>query len=1841
MKSLEDMLELKASFPESAAYVYKINALFPEEVREKIKASVRAQQHPDLDYIGTVIQYEQNGVFQIYTGNLFIKFTDGVSDRFITSFLEKCRLTPKKKLHFASNCHFVDTCYALNSDIFDLSLELLSLPEVEYCHPELVVNRRSYSDSDNNETYRKYTGRKNEWVFEKTKVFEAWKYTKGKGTTICIIDDGLDFRMSPFSKEGKIIAPKDMHDVGGTRLPRHQFSEKHGTAVASIAVSDDPNAFGIAPEACLMPIRATSLGSVLQSEAFYWAAKNGADIISCSWGPPDGDLFDNNLKNRVYPIPPHTDMAIRYAANKGRNGKGCLIVFAAGNGKERLENDLYAAHPDVIAVGSTNINDELAIYSDFGAPLHCCFPSGDYIVGTDNMLTKRPEGITVIDALKNEGYSDDDYYEYFDGTSASCPGVAGIAALVLSVNPALTRPEVKEILKNSCKTIGPLSGYRDGYSDDFGYGLIQADLAVANAAKSVINPLTLNTMKAASLHIGINTVDQKFYGGKVPDLNGCVPDMIELSKLFAELGYKTHTLRNSEATIQKIRDTILELGNALSPSGILVITYAGHGAPLQNKDNDDEATGKDQAWVTYDGFLLDDELNIIFSNLQANIRVLLLSDSCYSGSMLRALDLDSEFNTNRSITFEDVEEILALHNLSVKDLNVRGRSIVRPEPKASVKLISACTDDQPALESPAGGLFTLTLVNTFRQLQGVNINYLAFKDRILEKIGRRQQPQLENSGTPNPVFDAQFPFQIEPAGPVTLPGPAVNSTPLPSGNSMAQNVYHTGKFLSGNQVYSPGAAGRSIVSKPWDLAYQQALGNTETGFIEPDLVSNLYIQDDPSPTRGADDGYLDTYPRPGDDYPLNPFIWHLDDRHSGLKKANEEVFPGIRLGKRNYDGPDYLVKIGHIDTGIINNHPSLPVNLLDGKTFRLLGSDSDAFDKDVKIAIGEQQGHGNATASLLAGRWIDFETTDNAFQGFFGAIPYARILPVKISESVALLSGENFAKAVRYCIEQGCDVITMSMAGLPSKVMASVVNDAYEAGVVLVSAGSNSFSQGAGRLLPDKILYPARYDRVIAAVGVTFTQRPYLNRFNTPETRAAGGRYMQSCYGPESALPTCVAAYTPNVPFFNKIEKDSSNRYSYFVRSGGGTSSATPQIAAAAALYIQKYNTELENIAGSQRWKKAEIVRTAIFESADKNRGYKEYYGQGTLRAYEAVSDPAYAPQKIAKLLSGPARKAPERRNWFLGGIFNAYLGRSIAANNSRDLDKDIQEMLITEINQLVYLDEKLSEYRNIDFESEEEFDLGSNPDFVLQLVNSEQASEFLKTTLTSTYNLNKSTIPGFRNQGSLPGFDSYQLKGDIANVLITSTNQEFNIIKTTSYKDGFGDKGYFIDEIELEIPLSSGRGFGLPDISIDLQSHGDLQIHSAILLEEYFDDDIIVRWQFNDPAKSRSVSAGSHTNHYELKTLASGSAAHGGGLRGGGLFKKIVVKVVKWVAPKVADALIKPKDIEKLAEPLGDGKYEILIYDLNQKAFSTQSGWTDIRLIDQGTRDKIFEDIRKSNKAVLLCFHGLFGSIEKGFDELLTVPESRTMLSERHCNYVIVFNHPSIFHGIQKNAAEIASLVRDWKLDQKSCTVIAKSRGGLVARYLFEHQWSNDKSPFVLQKLIMCGTPNQGTKMASKENWESLFNFTTNVARFTFGLTAPVIPMILSAIKAISMGVVQLPGINDQEEESEVLRELNAKSQSAGKYFVFTSNYEPKRKLFKKLLDELIVDRAIFKGEYNDSVVPLQSAIFRKNEISNKVNLSPDQYYICDPGEQVSHFGYLDPKYGKTTEKLFLVLKG
>jgi hypothetical protein len=258
---------------------------------------------------------------------------------------------------------------------------------------------------------------------QKIDLPEAHRLARGNRILVAIIDSKIDASHPDLA--GAITASFDA-------AADNEAAHSHGTGMAG-AIAAHRNMLGTAPGVGLLTVRAFSAqaGSAEGTtfnilKGLDWAASQGARVVNMSFaGPPDPRLRDALAK-----------------ANK----KGMVLIAAAGNAGPNSPPLFPAADPSVIAVTATNANDGLFEGANRGNYIAVAAPGVD-------ILAPAPDGA----------------YQFTTGTSVAAAEVSGVAALLIERNPALTPAEVRKILMDTARDLGPR-----GRDRDFGAGLINA-----------------------------------------------------------------------------------------------------------------------------------------------------------------------------------------------------------------------------------------------------------------------------------------------------------------------------------------------------------------------------------------------------------------------------------------------------------------------------------------------------------------------------------------------------------------------------------------------------------------------------------------------------------------------------------------------------------------------------------------------------------------------------------------------------------------------------------------------------------------------------------------------------------------------------------------------------------------------------------------------------------------------------------------------------------------------------------------------------------------------------------------------------------------------------------------------------------------------------------------------------------------------------------------------------------------------------------------------------------------------------------------------------------------------
>lgn len=340
---------------------------------------------------------------------------------------------------------------------------------------------------------------------------EAWATTTGSpSVVIAVLDQGIQLNHPDIAN--LVSQSYDTH----TGSSPSQIRGNHGTACAGIAGATRNNSkgvSGVAPGCKLMSISDsltfTPDASQRLANGINFAWQNGASVISNSWA---GASFQSPL----------LDDAITKALTLGRGGLGTIVVFAAGNQDEEVR---YPANsnPDILAVGAASPCGERK------SPISC---DGNENWGSNSgpELDLMAPGVLIptTDRTGSVGYTTSDYYPTFGGTSAATPHVAGVAALILSVNPNLTRKQVNDIIESTTRKTGGYtyantSGRPNGtWTWEAGYGFLDANAAVLKAKASIVTYLTKFSAPRTSALPSLNKQFSKVHvlGTGGPNLSG-------------------------------------------------------------------------------------------------------------------------------------------------------------------------------------------------------------------------------------------------------------------------------------------------------------------------------------------------------------------------------------------------------------------------------------------------------------------------------------------------------------------------------------------------------------------------------------------------------------------------------------------------------------------------------------------------------------------------------------------------------------------------------------------------------------------------------------------------------------------------------------------------------------------------------------------------------------------------------------------------------------------------------------------------------------------------------------------------------------------------------------------------------------------------------------------------------------------------------------------------------------------------------------------------------------------------------------------------------------------------
>ncbi|MEA5573589.1 S8 family peptidase [Calothrix sp. UHCC 0171] len=366
------------------------------------------------------------------------------------------------------------------------------------------------------------------------------------------------------------------------------------------------------------------------------------------------------------------------------------------------------------------------------------------------------------------------------------------------------------------------------------------------------------------------------------------------------------------------------------------------------------------------------------------------------------------------------------------------------------------------------------------------------------------------------------------------------------------------------QMVTPGLESRckdivnQVLGGDWRV---KAIGDNSTEFEITLNDDALAVKDawDKSYELRSQPGIIDAEPlftvpvpeRTNWDEQLKPQLRGFDIQ-ANRQAANEGENPDWSLRQlrvfeaweRFFPHPNQLpgdgIIIGHPDTGY-TPHPEIINNLLTAQGYDFIKNDHDPID-ELQRSGGEvinNPGHGTSTASVIVSPQSG-ETNYPNGKYVTGVAPGAKIIPLRVSYSVVLLSIRNLAEAIEYAANNGVHILTISLgAGFPNQRLRTAIIYAQKRGVIIVAA--------SGTTVPF-VVYPAAYDEVIAVTGSTVDRGIW--------------------WGATTGKQVDVAAPGDSIWYAKSRREENSNEFKYSIESGSGTSFSAPFVAGVAALWL-------------------------------------------------------------------------------------------------------------------------------------------------------------------------------------------------------------------------------------------------------------------------------------------------------------------------------------------------------------------------------------------------------------------------------------------------------------------------------------------------------------------------------------------------------------------------------------------------------------------------------------------------------------------------------------------------
>lgn len=274
------------------------------------------------------------------------------------------------------------------------------------------------------------------------------------------------------------------------------------------------------------------------------------------------------------------------------------------------------------------------------------------------------------------------------------------------------------------------------------------------------------------IHIGLNRVDPSAYAGWHGPLNACEQDARDMKLLTDRMrnggGGKGSSLLllTKDATRAALETQISILASSCSANDFVILTYSGHGGQVVDDDGD-ESDSADETWCLYDGEVLDDSLNLMLCRFQRGVNIVVISDSCHSGTITRAVPsgtVEIEMKEGVRAMPSWVHEMMKQGDRRAVLRKIRDDARAKREvglgdvPAARVLLLSGCAENQLSYDGQRNGAFTAALLAADKE--NPQRSWRRQDRRASSLLPDSQSPQFVLTGTDTEVLAEYTAFKV-------------------------------------------------------------------------------------------------------------------------------------------------------------------------------------------------------------------------------------------------------------------------------------------------------------------------------------------------------------------------------------------------------------------------------------------------------------------------------------------------------------------------------------------------------------------------------------------------------------------------------------------------------------------------------------------------------------------------------------------------------------------------------------------------------------------------------------------------------------------------------------------------------------------------------------------------------------------------------------------------------------------------------------------------------------------------------------------------------------------------